>query len=69
MSDLRDRLAAVIGDCRVFDEEQFRTNSEIADEVIGALGLREETVYAWNNNRSWPTATRHVTDWVPVDPA
>lgn len=39
MSDnLHDRIAAVIADCRVFDEQTHMTSDEIADAVIAELG-------------------------------
>ena len=65
MSDLRTRIAAAL---KKVDEAQAPwagpvSYDGLADAVIAELGLRQETVYAWNNHRSWPTGTRWVTDW------
>lgn len=72
MSDLRTRIAAVLldhelanGDCCCEQRYLFGScwETHVADAIIRELGLREETAYAWNNNRSRATGKRYVTDW------
>ncbi len=76
MSDLRTRIAAALyrNAAKGFLELQKPWDEtypvaqwywlDTADAVIRELGLRQETTYAWNNNESWPTATRYVTKWI-----
>jgi hypothetical protein len=71
--DLRTRIAATIYHTAAAWDQDWPWESlvdhvkviylEQADAVIEKLGLRQETVYAWSNHRSWPTGTRWVTDW------
>lgn len=53
MSDLRDRIAAVISNYRI-----TRTNYEIADAVIAELGLMRDPF-------STVAFERYVTQWQP----
>ena len=65
--NLRDQIAEVLladWPAPVFSSgKQLAQAQKLADKVIAALGLRQETVYAWHDSRSVPTGTRHVTDW------
>ena len=60
MSDLRDRIAAVIARHRM-----DRSNYEMADAVIAELGLHREVEIAQAGIRIRATAHRYVTDWEP----
>ena len=58
---LRDRIAYAIAqaDGDLPGMEPASCDYEMADAVIEDLGLRKETVYAWNKGLT----TRYVTEW------
>ena len=59
--DMRARIAQIIyGDG---DGSSWAVAVNLADLIIWELGLRRETVYAWNGKCSTATGVRHVTDW------
>lgn len=59
--DLRDRLVRAIqlSNTVLYPNEWH----PIADSIIKELGLRQETVYAWKNGRTYPAGTRYVSEW------
>jgi hypothetical protein len=59
---LRDRIAKVLSDTLLAPISMCDAEV-LAEAVIAALGLRQETTYAWNNNRTRATGHRYVTKW------
>lgn len=61
MSDLRDRIAAVL------DQHYYNDTRDMADALIRELGLQAHLAKRIINGKPDQWVRRHVTDWEIVD--